>query len=56
MQMILLILHLDVLFYFGKFWVIFTDYENIFSKFDNKICKIGITKANSFACCDPTQP
>ena len=35
MQVVLPIQHLDFLFYIGKFGVLFTDYENIFSN----ICK-----------------
>ena len=32
-------LHLDFIFYFGKFEVLFLDNENIYSKCDHKTCK-----------------
>ena len=53
-QIVLPILHLDFLFYFGKFGVLFKDYEKIFSKFDHHICKKE-TLSETFAFSDLMQ-
>ena len=37
-QIVLPILHLDFIFHFGKFGLLYTDYEIIFSEFDHHIC------------------